>query len=263
MRDSHPTSDYERVGPADLARQNPVRAVQPSAPGDIGMATEAPYADPADRPDGLRDSRDPPSGDSVVRDLVDRARKGDRDATNRLFATHLRALYIYILGRVGGNAADAEDVVQETVTAAVVGLSSYRRDAGFWAWLTAIARNKATDHVRSSTSRERRVRPVGGGDDDLERAAGTFATEDLFARAEESQAVRAAVASTMAALEPDDRVLLVEKYRKGRSVAAIASARGWTLKAAESMLYRARERFRDVFAAIARGAEGAPVRAKA
>jgi len=216
------------------------------------MATEPPNAESADRPQGPAAPDDVPDRDVVGR-LVERARHGEAAATNTLFALHLRALYIYVLGRVRGNASDAEDVVQETVTAAVVGLGGYRRDAGFWAWLTAIARNKVIDHRRATAARERRVRTTAASDDELEGVARSLASEDLFERAEESEAVRAALAATMAALEPDDRLLLVEKYRRGRSVAAIAALRGVTLKAAESMLYRARERFRQVFTAIARG----------
>jgi RNA polymerase sigma factor (sigma-70 family) len=202
------------------------------------MPADAPRTGPSDRSD-----------EDVVASLVARARRGDRDAAEALFARHLRALYAYILRRVDSNAADAEDVLQETVTAAVVALPTYRRAAGFWAWLTAIARNKATDHLRAAIARGRHIRSFGGSDAELERIARSLATDDLAAHVEDAETVRAAVAAALSALEPEDQELLLFKYRDGESVATIAGRRGATEKSIESRLYRARERFREAFEA--------------
>ena len=184
-------------------------------------------------------------------ELVGRARRGERAAIEQLFANHLHALYRYVLARVDWNSADAEDVVQETVASAVVALPKYRRESGFWAWLTAIARHKVTDHARAAAARARRVHVVGASEEDLRRVARSLASEDLWERAEQTASVQQAVAKTMRALEPEDQRLLLLKYRDGQSVAAIAERMECSAKAVESMLYRARERFRQVFSALA------------
>lgn len=46
--------------------------------------------------------------------------------------------------------ADAEDLVQETLTALHIRRSTYDRERGFSAWLFAIARHKMIDHYRKS-----------------------------------------------------------------------------------------------------------------
>jgi RNA polymerase sigma-70 factor (ECF subfamily) len=184
-------------------------------------------------------------------ELVARARRGERAAIELLFANHLHALYRYVLARVDWHSADAEDVVQETVASAVVALPKYRRESGFWAWLTAIARHKVTDHARAAAAREKRVHAVGASEEDLRKVARSLATEDLWARAEETASVQQAVARTMRALEPEDQRLLLLKYRDGQSVSAIAERMECSAKSVESLLYRARERFRQVFAAFA------------
>jgi len=62
------------------------------------------------------------------------------------------ALYYYTLRWVGVS-MDPEDVVQETLMAAIQG--KYRGKSAYWTWLLGIAKHKAIDHVRKISKREK------------------------------------------------------------------------------------------------------------
>jgi RNA polymerase sigma-70 factor (ECF subfamily) len=62
------------------------------------------------------------------------------------------------------NAQAAEDVVQETLLAALAGESSYRGQSNLRTWLTGILKHKVIDAIRKSG----REMAVGGFDDDPE-----------------------------------------------------------------------------------------------
>ncbi|SEN14676.1 RNA polymerase sigma factor [Actinacidiphila rubida] len=88
--------------------------------------------------------------ESLVRDLADRARRGDQDAFLALYrATSLRLLN-YLRAMVGEN--DADDVASETWARIVTDLPAFRAERGtFLGWATAIARHRAIDHLRRRT----------------------------------------------------------------------------------------------------------------
>lgn len=64
---------------------------------------------------------------------------------------HLRAYYIRRLG--SGRAADAEDLLQETLIAMHARRSTYDTNRPFTAWVHAIARYKLIDHFRRNRRR--------------------------------------------------------------------------------------------------------------
>jgi RNA polymerase sigma-70 factor, ECF subfamily len=67
----------------------------------------------------------------------------------RRYATHFRKFYIY----QGLNAADAEDIVQETFIKIVRHCDTYKADSPLVAWLWTIARNCMNDHFRRTKTR--------------------------------------------------------------------------------------------------------------
>ena len=67
---------------------------------------------------------------------------GRRDAFGLLVSRYLPLVYAVAYARVG-NAADAEDVAQETFLRAFQGLESLHEQRKFGAWLLTIARNTA------------------------------------------------------------------------------------------------------------------------
>ena len=67
----------------------------------------------------------------------------------RKYASHFRKFYIY----QGLNAADADDIVQETFVNIVRYCDNYKGDSPLEAWLWRIARNCMNDHFRRTKAR--------------------------------------------------------------------------------------------------------------
>lgn len=78
--------------------------------------------------------------------LVERAQRGDRGAFAALYARFARTVHGILLSRIPR--ADVEDLVQDVFLTALEELATLRQPAAFGGWLSAIARNHATDHLR-------------------------------------------------------------------------------------------------------------------
>lgn len=84
-------------------------------------------------------------------DLLDDARRGSRDAFDRLVIRHQDEIYTMAL-RMLGRPADAADVTQETFLRAFLNLPTLRRQT-FRAWLYRVAINAAHDVQRQGRRR--------------------------------------------------------------------------------------------------------------
>src|SRR6478672_12002459 len=84
--------------------------------------------------------------------LVARCREGDLGAFEELYRTHAGRLY-GLAFRMLGNAADAEDLLQEIFLSAHRKLESFRGDAALGTWLYRLATNQILDYVRSRAGR--------------------------------------------------------------------------------------------------------------
>lgn len=78
--------------------------------------------------------------------LVEQARGGSRDAFELLYVRHHRAVHAIVLARV--SLQEADDLVQEVFADAWMKLHALRDPKAFSGWLTALARNRATDQAR-------------------------------------------------------------------------------------------------------------------
>ncbi len=99
-------------------------------------------------------------------DLVERARKGDARAYERLVAMH-RQIAFRTAYLITGSAAEAEDAAQEGFVKAWRSLWRFRRGAELRPWLLKIVANEARNRVRSSgrrTSLALRVAHESSGD---------------------------------------------------------------------------------------------------
>lgn len=85
-------------------------------------------------------------------ELVARTRRGDRAAAGRLVERYLRGCRAVALA-ITGDEADAEDVCQDAVVAAIERIDDCRRPDRFGAWLMQIVRNRARNHLRDRASR--------------------------------------------------------------------------------------------------------------
>lgn len=84
--------------------------------------------------------------------LLERARRGDRDATELLVRAHLRDVYEVTL-RVLGDRDAAADAAQDTFVNALRALPRFRGESSFRTWLMRIALNTARSWGRRKTRR--------------------------------------------------------------------------------------------------------------
>ncbi len=89
--------------------------------------------------------------DDQTGQLLARARSGDGEAFAELTGPFRRELQVHCY-RILGSAADAEDMLQETMMAAWRGLDRFEERSSLRTWLHAIAANKCLNHLRASRS---------------------------------------------------------------------------------------------------------------
>jgi RNA polymerase sigma-70 factor (ECF subfamily) len=149
----------------------------------------------------------------------------------RIYRATIGPLYGYVSRRVGGDAALAEDLVQDTWMRAVGDWPSRGVPREPLAWLIRVARNTLVSHIR-------RMRPELVDPAVLDRIE-----RDDSPAADDAEAA-AAVNQALARLRRAHAELLEELYFNGRSVRDIAQSRGLSERAVEGRLRRARQKLK-------------------
>ena len=180
-------------------------------------------------------------------DLIARSREGDLSAFNRLVEQYQTAVYNLCLRMLGSTQA-AEDATQEAFISAYRSLASFR-GGSFRAWLFRIAANACYDELR-----RRRARPALSLDEPRrgeERAYDAPAPGQSLDEHVERVELAAVLVQALAALPPDQRLVVVLCDVQGLDYAEIARATGASLGTVKSRLSRARSRLRTFL--LARG----------
>lgn len=187
------------------------------------------------------------------RHLVKRLLRGDERAFEDFFEAYFPRLYRFALVRTRHDAEAAEEIVQATLTQVVRKLHTYRGEAALFSWLCTFCRHEISAHYRRENARPQPVDLV----EDLPEVRA--ALESLMAAGDdpeselESKELAHLVQVALDQLHPRYGDALEWKYIQGYSVKEIASFMGVTPKAAESVLSRARDAFRDAFASLSGG----------
>jgi RNA polymerase sigma-70 factor, ECF subfamily len=174
------------------------------------------------------------------RDLVDRARRGDSGAFNKIVTVYQQGAY-NVAYRLVGDADSAADATQDAFLSAFLNLGSYR-GGSFRAWLFRIVTNSAYDILRR---RERR--PALSLDALVESETNPVDFPDNAELPEESL-VRGELAAhihvAISQLPYDQRVALVLCDVQGLSYDEIADATGSSIGTVKSRISRARAHVR-------------------
>ena len=96
---------------------------------------------------------------SPDRSLAEQVLAGDEGAFRQLYRRHTPRLHQLALRLLGGNDADAEDVVQDTWIKAVEKLDTFRWESAFGTWLHAIALNVTRESARRRGRRQETALP--------------------------------------------------------------------------------------------------------
>ncbi len=189
---------------------------------------------------GQRASTRTHANDLDDHDLVDAARRGDRDAFRTLFERYHRRAYALAFG-VLRHQDDALDVVQDAFIKAHKYLDKFEGNSSFYTWLYRIVMNLAIDHIR----KHRRVKPVeldeskledGGGDDALlPRILGANPGRALM-----DKQIRARIDQALSELSDNHRAVLIMRELEGLSYEEMAAAMECSKGTIMSRLFHAR-----------------------
>lgn len=171
--------------------------------------------------------------DDDERVLGERLQKRDPAAFRALAERHLRGLFNYAQ-RMLGNAAEAEDVTQETFLELWQRAESWEPRARLGTWLYRVAHNRSVDRLRQR-------RPAGG---DVEQVPDSGRPSRAF----EHQETAARVREALDALPDRQRSAVVMSHYAGMSNPEIARVLEVTVEAVEALLSRARRSLRDTLA---------------
>jgi RNA polymerase sigma-70 factor (ECF subfamily) len=179
------------------------------------------------------------------RNLVTRMRTGEQRAFDEFFAMCSTRLAAYAARRSGLNSYSVEDVVQNTLIKAIRNLNSYRGEAALLTWVTEICRHELADFHRKEARR-----PTHESLDTTETASTAVRQISVPEQMEppgewDSMMRRTAVMRAFEALPKQYAVALEAKYGDGLSVEDIAQLLEVTPIAAQSLLARARQAFRE------------------
>ena len=179
--------------------------------------------------------------------LVERARAGDDRAFEALVDAYKDRIFVYV-SRMLPDAAEAEDITQETFVRAYQSLRGFRGASSFQTWLYRIASNLVIDSVRRHRRREEGVISL---DAPLDTEEGELSRElaDLRRGPEEEAtgaAVQKEVRAAIAKISPKLRAVLVMYDIQGMSYQEIAQILGCPLGTVKSRLFNARMQLREL-----------------
>jgi RNA polymerase sigma-70 factor, ECF subfamily len=176
-------------------------------------------------------------------DLVERVRAGDAAAFELIMRRHNRRLF-RLARSVLRNAAEAEDVVQETYVRAFAKLDDFTGPDGFSAWLARIAYNEALGRVRGWD----RVVSLhdyvsdGDGDGDVRRIDTMTSRDPNPERVSGTGELRRLLEAAIDALPDDFRAVFVLRAVEGMSIAETAEALSIRPETVKTRFHRARHR---------------------
>jgi RNA polymerase sigma-70 factor (ECF subfamily) len=167
--------------------------------------------------------------------LVRTAQAGDEASFRGLFDSHHRRIYSLAF-RYLRNAADAEDVLQETFIRAYRALSTYDPERGlnFSAWINRIGIHCSIDALRRN-----RKRNGSGQEDEIMNALPDRHPESDPERTARNREVRERVAEALDRLSPKQRMIFTLRHYEGFTMREIAESAEITEGAVKKHLFRA------------------------
>lgn len=159
-----------------------------------------------------------------------RARRGDMQAHAAIYQVYARACYTLAM-RVLGNAASAEDIVQDVFLKMMDAIKGYRGDAPFGAWLKRLTVNAAIDQLRAQRHLDQ---------DDPERLFANVAEMSVTTPDDSHDAM-----ALLQRLPPRARLVLVLHELEGYTHKELAELFGQTESYSKSILSRSLKRLHE------------------
>ena len=180
------------------------------------------------------DDRDPQPV-TEDRDLVLRAQAGEMAAFEELVRRHQHGLFSYLY-RMCRNSSDAEEMAQAAMVKAWEKLAGFRGASSFKTWLYRIGTNLCFNLRTRRKPTEELIETMAAPD--------AARPEQVFQQKVREEIVRAALAG----LPEDQRAALVLSVYQDMSYREIAETMGKTVRAVDSLLFRAKSNVRKALA---------------
>jgi RNA polymerase sigma-70 factor (ECF subfamily) len=171
---------------------------------------------------------------------------GDAAAFDKLFSRYNQRIRS-VCTRYVGDGPVADDLVQDTFYNVIRTIDRVDSTFNFSAWIHRIAVNLCHDELRRRT---RAQQHMAGGGEEIEQAVLRLVDRDRFGHPEdalEMAHLRQLVWDVAKRLPERQRMVLTLRELQGLSYAAIARVMGISESAVETLLHRARKRFKEVF----------------
>lgn len=186
--------------------------------------------------------------EALERDLVAKARAGDRNAFKQLAERYYRRVYntLYAMTK---DEEKAMDLTQETFAKALTGIKDFNMTSSFYTWLYRIATNTAIDMIRkkgvskSSDEYDDRV-----GYEKLEGQLISHKIKDPLKAVEDEEMLQI-VRECLDKVRPEFREILVLREVEGMSYEEIADVLGIKVGTVMSRLFNARMMLRGLLEA--------------
>jgi RNA polymerase sigma-70 factor (TIGR02960 family) len=191
----------------------------------------------------------------VTIDLITSARAGDGKAFQELIEPYRRELQVHCY-RMLGSIQDAEDVLQETLTAAWQGLGGFEERASIRTWLYRIATNRCLNARRSAGRRPAKEWDIGEYEPPEPTRLGEIVWLEPFpdallegvmdvplgpeARYEQAESMSLAFVTALQVLPPRQLAVLVLRDVLGFHANEVADMLDSTVDSVNSLLKRAR-----------------------
>jgi RNA polymerase sigma-70 factor (ECF subfamily) len=167
--------------------------------------------------------------------LVERCRRGELGAFEEIYRQHAPRLYS-LAHRMLGNAADAEDAVQDTFLVVHKRLDSFRGEAALGTWLYRLAVNQCLDRLRSRAGRDAQAT------DSLDEPETTWQPSSRADRPVERMDLKRAIGK----LPEGSRSVFVLHDVEGLEHREIGKLLGISEGTSKSQLHKARLRLREM-----------------
>ena len=186
--------------------------------------------------------------------LVERCRRGDAAATERLVLKYQNRIYNVIL-KICGNPDDAAELTQDTFVKVIESIDRFEGRSSFYTWAFRIAVNLTLNHCRRSVR-------LGIRSLDAQRSEGNeqktqllrqFLTDDSSpdpAKVAQNRELCEMAVKALMKLDDAQRTVVVLRDIEGMNYAQIAKVLGIELGTVRSRLSRARSNLRDIMEAF-------------
>ena len=172
--------------------------------------------------------------------LVERCRRGDLAAFEELYRAHAGKLFS-VACRMLGNAADAEDLLQEIFLSAHRKLDGFRGESTLGTWLYRLATNHCLDYLRSRAARTNQLTDTLDDEPELYEAGRQGLAEQTVTKMDLERA--------MARLPEGCRAAFILHDVQGLEHREVADALGIAEGTSKSQVHKARLRLRAFLSA--------------